>query len=38
MYTASNTATYREEVVVSSEKKSINGVTVYNKKDPEKVG
>lgn len=38
LYTSSNTTTYREDTIVNPDKRKVNGVTVYNKKDPEKIG
>ena len=38
MYTSSNTQTYIEQPSMEPDKRRINGITVYNKKDPEKVG
>lgn len=38
MYTSSNTSTYREDPTMVPDKRKVNGITVYSKKDPEKVG
>ena len=38
LYTSSNTSTYREDPIENPDKRKVNGVTVYNKKDPEKIG
>lgn len=38
MYTSSNTSTYNEDPAINPDKRKVNGVTVYNKKNPEYVG
>lgn len=38
MYMSSNTNTYLEDPVQNPDKRRINGITVYNKKNPEKIG
>lgn len=37
-YMSSNTATYYRDTTQNPNKRKINGITVYNKKDPEKIG
>jgi hypothetical protein len=38
MYISSNVNTYVDDTTTEPDKRRINGVTVYNKKDPEKIG
>lgn len=38
MYVSSNVTTYRQDAVENPDKMKINGVTVYGKKDPERIG